>query len=258
VLVVSDVIGDDLGSIASGPCSPDPLTAADVRRALDDDCLLSRIPTAMRTYLERVASGEEEETPKPGNPAFDRVTARLVTSNRSALDAAASRGRELGLDEVRIEPIPLCGEAAEQGRLISDALVAQAREFQHGAAHARICLIWGGETTVTLGRSRAAGGRCQELALAAAERLGEAGVRGIHLLAAGTDGRDGPTDAAGAIVDASSWSAIRGAGRDPARDLREHSSYDALGAIGALLRPGLTDTNVGDVVVGMVDAHRML
>ena len=101
----------------------------------------------------------------------------------------------------------------------------------------------------------ALGGRCQELALAAARALYALGdaARGVTLLAAGTDGRDGPTDAAGAIVDGGSWQAIRDAGRDPARDLATHDSYHALAAAGALLRTGLTGTNVTDVVIGLVD-----
>jgi hydroxypyruvate reductase len=97
------------------------------------------------------------------------------------------------------------------------------------------------------------GGRSQELALAAAEVLASAGTRGsgVSLLAAGTDGRDGPTDAAGAIVDATTWAAVRRAGRDPARDLAAHDAYRALDAARALLRPGLTGTNVMDVAIGL-------
>jgi hydroxypyruvate reductase len=114
------------------------------------------------------------------------------------------------------------------------------------------CYIWGGETTVTLGDvPPGLGGRCQELALAAARVLD--GARpGIALLAAGTDGRDGPTDAAGAIVDGGTWRAAATAGRDPARDLAGHDAYRALDAAGALLKVGLTGTNVMDVVIGVV------
>jgi len=103
---------------------------------------------------------------------------------------------------------------------------------------------------VTLGSSTGVGGRCQELALAAARALAGR-APGTALLAAGTDGRDGPTDAAGAIVDASTWGAIAAAGRDPERDLASHNAYPALDAVGALLRPGLTGTNVMDVVMGV-------
>jgi hydroxypyruvate reductase len=112
-------------------------------------------------------------------------------------------------------------------------------------------MIWGGETTVTLGEaSTGLGGRCQELALAAARVL-DGAPRGTALLVAGTDGRDGPTDAAGAIVDGGTWSAIAARGRNPARDLGAHDAYHALDAAGALLRPGLTGTNVMDIVIGI-------
>ncbi|HSE65951.1 MAG TPA: MOFRL family protein, partial [Gemmatimonadales bacterium] len=126
--------------------------------------------------------------------------------------------------------------------------------------------VWGGETTVTLGLSPGRGGRAQELALSAARELGTAdrrmggqdqggeqgGRREVTLLAAGTDGRDGPTDAAGAIVDRDSWEAIRAAGRDPARDLATHNAYDALASAGALFKTGMTGTNVMDVVIGLI------
>jgi glycerate-2-kinase len=116
----------------------------------------------------------------------------------------------------------------------------------------RPCFIWGGETTVTLGDGPPGlGGRCQELALAAARVL-EGAPLGVALLAAGTDGRDGPTDAAGAIVDGGTWRAAAATGRDPARDLTAHDAYRALEAAGALLKVGLTGTNVMDVVIGVV------
>jgi hydroxypyruvate reductase len=117
-------------------------------------------------------------------------------------------------------------------------------------------MIWGGETTVNLGQSPVGlGGRCQELALAAARVLRSASPE-IALLAAGTDGRDGPTDAAGAIVDGKTWNAIASAGRDPARDLAAHDAYHALDAAGALLRPGLTGTNVMDIVIGVCAGNK--
>ena len=116
------------------------------------------------------------------------------------------------------------------------------------------CVIWTGETTVSLGASREPGGRCQEFALACAGTLENAGPlgSGITVLAAGTDGRDGPTDAAGAIVDALTWTAIRNSGIDPAVALRHHASYAALDAAGALLKTGPTGTNVNDLVVALL------
>jgi glycerate 2-kinase len=257
VYVVSDVIGDDLPSIGSGPLVPDTATAADVRALLERAGLWSRIPPGLRTHLAAVERGEMPETPKPGDAAFAQVTLELIASNRLALEAAARRAAELGLAPV-VSEAPLAGEASAVGASVAAALLQDCASRtipQRPEAGAPRCLIWGGETTVTLGDVPGLGGRCQELALAAAQLL--AGAPGdLALLAAGTDGRDGPTDAAGAIVDAGTWRAIVNAGRDPARDLAAHDAYRALDAAGALLRPGLTGTNVMDVVIGICGAAR--
>ena len=252
VFIVSDVIGDDLASIASGPCVPDPASAADVRTALESCGLWDRIPAALRDRLTAVERGEAPETPKPGDPAFARVETRLIASNRLALEAAATRASALGLAPRVMEPV-LSGEAADAGRRIALTVLTYCQRSGSQPEPAPACLIWGGETTVTLGAARSGrGGRSQELALAAAERLAAAPAgTAAAILAAGTDGRDGPTDAAGAIVDPDTWAAVRRAGRDPARDLAAHDAYPALDAAGALLRPGLTGTNVMDVVFGI-------
>lgn len=252
VYVVSDVIGDDLASIGSGPCVPDPSTASEVRRHLEEAELWDRIPGSARKQVAAAAAGEIPETPKPGDQAFARVTLELIASNRLAIEAAAKRAAELGLVPVLAET-PIAGEASAAGASVAAGLLHNCVQDpipQHEAGAGR-CFIWGGETTVSLGPSPAGlGGRCQELALAAARTLAGA-PEGVALLAAGTDGRDGPTDAAGAIVGGSTWSSIAAAGRDPARDLAAHDAYRALDAAGALLRPGLTGTNVMDVVIGI-------
>jgi glycerate 2-kinase len=252
VFVVSDVIGDDLASIGSGPCVPDPTTAAEVHRALEDAGLWSRMPAAARQLVLATESGETAETPKPGDQAFARVTLELIASNRLALEAAARRAAELGLATDAVE-MPLAGEASASGASVAAVLLQHCGPpgIPQPVAPTR-CFIWGGETTVTLGdEPPGLGGRCQELALAAARALD--GVRpGVALLAAGTDGRDGPTDAAGAIVDGSTWRTAASAGRDPARDMAAHDAYRALDAAGALLKVGLTGTNVMDVVIGVV------
>jgi glycerate-2-kinase len=251
VFVVSDVIGDDLASIASGPCVPDPSTAAEVRRLLEGAGLWDRMPDAARRLVLATESGETAETPKPGEQAFARVTHELVASNRLALEAAARRAAELGL-ATEVAETPLAGEAWATGASVAAMLIQHCgrRDIPQPAAPSR-CFIWGGETTVTLGDAPAGlGGRCQELALAAARTLAGS-VPGVALLAAGTDGRDGPTDAAGAIVDGDTWRAAVAAGRDPARDLAAHDAYGSLEAAGALLKVGLTGTNVMDVVIGV-------
>jgi glycerate-2-kinase len=252
VFLVSDVIGDDLPSIGSGPCVPDVTTAAEVRRMLERAGLWDRIPAAARRVVTAAESGETAETPKPGDAAFARVTLELIASNRLALEAAAKRAAELGLAPIVAES-PLAGEASATGASVAASILQNCGPLviPQPAAPSH-CYIWGGETTVTLGDGPPGlGGRCQELALAAARVLD--GARpGITLLAAGTDGRDGPTDAAGAIIDGGTWRAAAAAGRDPARDLAGHDAYRALDAAGALLKVGLTGTNVMDVVIGVV------
>lgn len=245
--IVSDVIGDDLPSIGSGPCVPDPVTAAEVRGALERAGLWSRLPPTLKAHLHDTENGTRPETPKPDHPAFASVLTEIVSSNRLAVEAASLRAAALGLI-VQTRPTPLEGEACQAGISVAATLrnYSQATGTQ-GAA--RRCVILGGETTVTLGADPGLGGRSQELALAGAREL--AGLRQVALLAAGTDGRDGPTDAAGAIVDGSTWAAIAATGRDPAADLARHDAYPALDAAGALFRPGLTGTNVMDLVIGV-------
>jgi glycerate-2-kinase len=252
VFVVSDVIGDDLASIGSGPCVPDPATAAEVRGLLEGAGLWARISESMRRVLAAAESGETAETPKPGDEAFAQVTLELIASNRLAVEAAAKRAAELGLAP-EVAETPLAGEASAAGTSVAASLLQNCGPRGNTQpAGGRRCFIWGGETTVTLGEAPPGlGGRCQELALAAARAL-DGVPPGVALLAAGTDGRDGPTDAAGAIVDGRTWRAAAEAGRDPARDLATHDAYRALDAAGSLLRVGLTGTNVMDVVIGVV------
>ncbi|MEO7984885.1 MAG: DUF4147 domain-containing protein [Gemmatimonadales bacterium] len=251
--VVSDVIGDDPASIGSGPCVADPCTATEVRRMLEDASLWDRIPAAARDLVTAAEAGRRAETPKPGDDAFARVSLELIASNRLAVEAAARHAAALGLVPV-VNNGPLAGEAAAAGERLATRLLQNCGPStfpQPEEAPRRKCFIQGGETTVTLGdEPHGLGGRCQELALAAARVL-EGNSIGVALLAAGTDGRDGPTDAAGAIVDGHTWRAIRAAGRDPAHDLAAHDAYRALDAADALLRPGLTGTNVMDVVIGV-------
>jgi hydroxypyruvate reductase len=251
VYVVSDVIGDDLAAIGSGPCVPDPTTASELRTILQRSGLWTRLPDSARELLTSTEAGKIAETPKPGDPAFARVTLELIASNKLALEAAAKRAAELGLAPLVVDT-PIAGEASVTGASVAAKLLYNCG---HPSFPQPSCTIWGGETTVTLeGGSFGLGGRSQELALAAARVLGE-GPPGPALLAAGTDGRDGPTDAAGAIVDGTTWRDIERAGRDPTRDLAGHDAYRALDVVGALLRPGLTGTNVMDVVVGICELN---
>ena len=248
---VSDVPGDDLATIGSGPCVPDPTQVQRVIEILEGARILNKIPPSFRQYLADCARGAIPDTPKASHPAFAHVTARVIANNRGALAAAAAAARRQG-HAARTMDDALVGDASAAGVKVVDALMAARERGERGATQT---LIWGGETTVALRGPAPPGGRCQELALAAAKHLAESGERakGITLLAAGTDGRDGPTDAAGAIVDAGSWNAIAATGRDPAAALRAHESYDALNAIGALVPGGPTGTNVMDVTIGLVE-----
>jgi glycerate-2-kinase len=252
-LAISDVAGDDLSVIGSGPCIPDGSSVADVTNLLQRANLFARLPAACRDYLTGVTRGTVPETPAKSHPAFAHITGRVIGNNRLALDGVASKAEELRL-AASIAPERLEGEAARAGEAIARALVDVASQGANNA-----CFAWGGETTVTLVAPNGAaamggGGRCQELALAAARVLHQAGgdAAGIALLAAGTDGRDGATDAAGAIVDHTTWSAVAEGGRDPAQSLAAHESYKALRAASALIPRRDTGTNVNDVVVGVI------
>jgi hydroxypyruvate reductase len=258
---ISDVIGDELGSIGSGPCVPDSSSAADVRAALVATNLWERTPVGLRHYVEAVTRGEAPETPKPDHPAFRNSETVLVASNRLALQTIVTRAQTLGL-EPHLLDTALAGEAAAVGRRLAATLIGyhatKAPPAQGTPMNKDTILVWGGETTVTLSPDAGRGGRSQELALAAAEVLAQAPATGatLHLLAAGTDGRDGPTDAAGAFADRETWGAIRHAGRDPAADLRQHHSNAGLAAAGALFITGMTGTNVMDVVLGLIRRER--
>jgi hydroxypyruvate reductase len=251
-LAVSDVPGDDPSVIGSGPCAPDASTANDVFSILENHGLTSRVVPVYLEYLRSVTRGVTGETPKARHPAFAHVTSRVVVSNRSALERAASAASAQGM-RVEIVEDQLAGAAASAGDAIARRLLA-ASATRDGAAK---CILWGGETTVSTSEttSMSGGGRCQELALAAARVLGDAGERAsrIRLLAAGTDGRDGITDAAGALVDARTWSAIAASGADPAAALLKHESNRALAAAHALVPRRRTGTNVMDVAIGIVE-----
>ena len=236
-LVVSDVIGDRLDVIGSGPCSPDPTTYGDALAILARRGLRERAPQAVVAYLEAGAQGKVPETPKPGDPALRHVVARVIAANSDALEAARSEAEKRGFRAI-LASQELAGEARVAGR----RLVSLSRALRTDGP---LALLAGGETTVTV-RGPGRGGRNQELALAAALAL--EGVPGISLLAAGTDGSDGPTDAAGAFADGGTVARGRALGLDAAQALRENDSYAFFATEGGTFRPGPTRTNVMDLV----------
>lgn len=251
-LCVSDVIGDDVSVIGSGPCVPDSVSILQLEKLLESSGLLERLPAAHREYLKAVLRGSIPETPRKTHPAFAHVTTKVIANNATALGGAMSRARERGL-HAEIIAQPVVGEAAVAGESIARDLMAAADGQPRLFGKA---LIWGGETTVTLGGIEAgagSGGRCQELALAAARTLQQAGSQNwsVAVLAAGTDGRDGATDAAGAVVDHTTWRAIRDGGVDPEAALAAHTSNAALAAADALIPRRASETNVADIVIGL-------
>jgi hydroxypyruvate reductase/glycerate 2-kinase len=237
-LIISDVVGDPLDVIASGPTAPDPTTFADARRVLEKFDLLGKVPPAVPSLLDRGVRGEIAETPKalPQN-----VVNRVIGSNRVALDAAKATAEALGYRVIDLGDA-LVGDTAEVARSQADL----AAGLPPGT-----CVLSGGETTVTLGDAPGKGGRNQEFVLAAVVELG-AELGRVTVLSGGTDGEDGPTDAAGAVADAFVRDAARAKHLDPAEFLRRHDAYPFFGAAGGLIRTGLTGTNVMDVRVILV------
>lgn len=242
-LILSDVVGDDLDVIASGPTVADPTTFGDGLRIMRRCGLLEKVPPAVRRHFERGAAGEAAETPKPGDPLFEKVRNLLVGGNRDALLAAAEKARALGYNTVVLSSM-LEGEAREAGRFIS-RIAAEARRSGNPAP-LPACILCGGETTVTV-RGGGRGGRNTELALAAA--LDIAGEDGILVLSAGTDGSDGPTDAAGAFADWKTLACAQAAGLDAARFLEQNDSYRFFDRLGDLFKTGPTRTNVMDLQI---------
>ena len=247
--IVSDVMGSELAAIGSGPCVPDPTTATQVLAALDT-ARVEGLPVSVRDYLARTQRGDAAETPRNGDPEFQQVQTRVILDNSHALSAVRDAADAAGLLVLDAPVIAIDGEAVELGRRLAHALADASASL--GAGERRLW-IGGGEPTVTLpSHANGTGGRCQELALACALEWHARGATSLSLLAAGTDGRDGPTDAAGAVVDASTVDAITRAGRTPHADLEAHDAFPSLDAGGALLRTGATGTNVNDIVLALL------
>jgi glycerate-2-kinase len=245
-LALSDVPGDDPCVIGSGPTAADPTTFADALAAIERHGGRAGFPDRALAVLERGAGGGAEETPKPGDPRLARAELRIIGGNGTALAAAAGKAAALGW-AADVAAVPLRGEAREAGRrLAGEALRAQAVLAPGG----RRCLLSGGETTVLV-RGSGRGGRNQELALAFASAV--AGRPGIVLLSAGTDGCDGPTEAAGAVVDGATVPRASALGLDAAAFLERNDSHSFFSELErraggrAILRTGPTGTNVADL-----------
>jgi hydroxypyruvate reductase len=240
-LVLSDVVGNPLDAIASGPTVPDTSTWSEAGAVFDRYALWPLAPASVVERLRAGLSGQLPDTPKPGDPLFSPMQTVVVGSNLLACAAAASAASEMGLQSLVLTTY-VEGEAREVGRVLAGVL----REVDaSGHPLPRPCLIVaGGETTVTV-RGQGLGGRNQELALAAA--YGLRGMRDVLLASIGTDGNDGPTDAAGAFVDGTTLDRAAALGLDPHTYLAENDSYRFFDALGDLVRTGPTNTNVNDI-----------
>jgi len=232
------VVGDPLDVIASGPTVPDPTTAADAQAILERYRIRSLPP---------FQGGVFQETPKPGDPAFERVQHVVVGSNRLAALAAVEQARQLGFSALLLSTY-VEGEAREVAKVA--AALAKGTHTHGDPLSPPAGLVWGGETTVTV-RGEGKGGRNQELALAAALALD--GWPGVLVMALATDGTDGPTDAAGAVITGETVSRARALGLDPMAALEANDSYSFFDALGDLLRTGPTGTNVNDLLLVLVE-----
>ncbi|MGJ0484573.1 MAG: glycerate kinase type-2 family protein [Methylomicrobium sp.] len=241
-LILSDVLGDDLSSIASGPTVPDPSTFEEAIRILRDRHIWEQAPDTVRSYLLNGQLGQVPETPKPNDPIFQNTDHTLVGSNAISLNAAAEHARQLGYQTV-IYSNHLCGIAREAAEQWVKTIAANG-QIQQPTAY-----LAGGETTIRLTGS-GLGGRNQEMALAFALAAEKVGLDADWVfLSGGTDGRDGPTDAAGGQIDARSLTRMRAQGIEPAALLDNNDSYHALEASGDLLITGPTGTNVADLQI---------
>ena len=248
-LIISDVVGDDLDVIASGPTAPDGSTFADCRAILDRHALCGRVPQSVERLIDAGCAGRADESCKADDPCFARMRNTVVAGNAMALEGAARAARELGYEPV-ITDRAMQGEArdkaAEMVRLAADCAAGR------GPGKPPVCLLAGGETTVTI-RGGGKGGRNQEFALAAGICLAEQGDglrERVAVLALGTDGTDGPTDAAGALVLPDTIGPHRLP--DARRALDDNDAYAFFEYAGTLLKTGPTRTNVMDVAAVLV------
>jgi glycerate 2-kinase len=246
-LILSDVLGDDLSTIASGPTVPDTTTFADALEVLRTKRVWEQTPETVRERLALGARGEISETPKPGDKLFDKTGYTLIGSNSISVTAIINAARGQGY-QAELYSDHLCGEAREE----AEKLAAYAKKRSANGLQRPLALLAGGETTVTL-KGKGYGGRNQEMALAFALAAEKHGLTGQWtFLSGGTDGRDGPTDAAGGLVDPLTLNRMQKAGADPVSFLDNNNSYNALASSQDLLETGATGTNVADLQILLI------
>lgn len=245
-LIISDVIGDPLDVIASGPTAADPTTFADALAVLNKYQLAPLVPPNVLTHLQKGASGQIPETPKLLPPNIHNY---VIGNNALALSAASAAAARLGY------PVLNLGSYVEgEAREVATAFVGIVRSIREQGQPLKppVCILSGGETTVTLAEHHGLGGRNQEFVLAAAVKLGRVGLQNTVVLSAGTDGEDGPTDAAGAIANETTLPKAEELGLTPTDYLARNDAYHFFEKVGGLFKTGLTHTNVMDVCVILV------
>ncbi len=246
-LIISDVVGDNLEVIASGPTAPDPTTFHDAYVVLKRYGLWDKLPVKPREYIEKGLRGEVPETPKPGDPLFNRVYNKIIASNIESLKAMESKAKGMGYNTLILTSL-IQGEARVVGRVLASIALESAKTGYPVKPPAVI--LCGGETTVTV-KGKGRGGRNQELALSAAIDL--RGIHGVAVASMGTDGIDGVTDVAGGIVDAHSIERGESLGLNPYELLDDNNSYEFFSKLGDYIYTGPTGTNVNDVQVIVVE-----
>ena len=246
-LIISDVVGDRLDVIASGPTIPDHSTWTDCQEILTRYGIWDKVPSSVRGRIEEGLMGKLADTPKPGDESLKDVVNLIIAANRQTLDHAAQKAREIGYQTLILSST-IEGETKDIARMHA-ALAREIRATGHPLSPP-CCLISGGETTVTLGQNPGKGGRNQEFALAAA--LDIEGMENVLMLSAGTDGTDGPTDAAGAQADGQTAARARALGLNPRDFLMRHDAYNFFQRLGDLIVTGPTRTNVMDIRLVLV------
>jgi glycerate 2-kinase len=245
-LILSDVTGDPLDVIASGPTVPDPTTFKEAQEIISKYNLSNSLPEGIINYLKEGANGTRPETPKPGDAVFDKTFNILVGNNKLALEAARMKASELNIDATVIDD-KLEGDIDE----IADYLLTTAFKFQSDKSVKKpVCLLFGGEPTVKM-TGKGVGGRNQHLALHCATLLRD--HPGIIVLSAGTDGTDGPTSAAGAVVDSDTYNVAIAQNILPSQYLNEFDSYNFFSRAGGHIITGPTMTNVMDIIVVIIE-----
>jgi len=240
-VVLSDVLGDDLATIGSGPTVPDPTTFQEAYTILEQHQILRRVPELIRQHLEQGIQGHHPETWKRKRLHAPRHHSIILANNQTALEGVAKEAKRLGLRPYLLDS-PLQGEAKELGAILG-AMAKDIREFGN-PIRPPACLIVGGEPTVTV-TGKGKGGRAQECVLAAAQEI--AGLPNVVVAGFGTDGTDGPTDAAGAMVDGKTLQRAKKKGLSIETMLEQHDSYSFFSQVGGHIITGPTHTNVNDI-----------